>query len=345
MYVSHIRNGVELEPLGRQNYYDWWYQGTSGSPNEVGRKLLPGDRLITHCYYDTTNSLSWHDRGGTAVQNSNEIFGLGEGTDDEMCFNFIAYYPRHNDLKLCIGATMGVGDPTESFDQDRRNLREFSSQDMEIHRILSSANIFSELLNGMMATRERRDLTTQPAPACASSTNTMELRGCFDTTVDVRCASGTIQRLCQIASGCYANNLMCTDSGTLTSWVHWYQNGACVPAFTYCAPCYPHSPCGGDFHFDLLELDPYTPYSVATPSSDVQCLMGEEAAESSSSGMSGGMIGGIIAAVVAVVVVIAIAFAVVRHQQPGASCRSGNADMEMHNRPTTPPKTIVPVQL
>ena len=92
MYVTHIRDGVELEPpLGRQNYYDWWYQGTSGTPNEVGRKLLPGDRLITHCYYDTENSESWHDRGGTPVSTTDTYFPFGEGTDEEMCFNFIAY--------------------------------------------------------------------------------------------------------------------------------------------------------------------------------------------------------------------------------------------------------------
>ena len=90
--MTHIRDGVEMElPLGRQNYYDWWYQGTSGAPNEMGRKLLPGDRLITHCYYDTENSESWHDRGGTPVSTTDTYFPFGEGTDEEMCFNFIAY--------------------------------------------------------------------------------------------------------------------------------------------------------------------------------------------------------------------------------------------------------------
>ncbi len=144
--MTHIRDGVELElPLGRQNYYDWWYQGTSGAPNEMGRKLLPGDRLITHCYYDTKNSESWHDRGGTLVSTTDTYFPFGEGTDEEMCFNFIAYYPRHPQLTSCFHG-FGIGEPSERFSNRReRQLRDSSSiaftqdQASDIQRVLTSA--------------------------------------------------------------------------------------------------------------------------------------------------------------------------------------------------------------
>ena len=229
MYVSHIRNGVELEPLGRQNYYDWWYQGTSGEPNEIGRKLLPGDRLITHCYYDTRNSESWHDRGGTPVSTTDDYFPFGEGTDEEMCFNFIAYYPRHPSLTSCF-STFGVGNPSDNFDDRRqRQLREDSSSSavvlskeraLDIQRVLSSASSFSEILNGMKGATSgvQRMLQDEPAPACASSSGSA-LTSCFDER-DSRCFSGLADACRGDASQCFASDQLCTAQGVITAWTY-----------------------------------------------------------------------------------------------------------------------------
>ena len=94
--------------MGRQNYYDWYYQGAGGAPIEIQTKLLPGDELITHCYFDTTNSVREAERGGHLLLRDTDVTLYGDGTNEEMCFNFIAYFPRHPALQRCFGA-MGAG--------------------------------------------------------------------------------------------------------------------------------------------------------------------------------------------------------------------------------------------
>ena len=338
MHVTHIRDGVEMElPLGRQNYYDWWYQGTSGTPNEVGRKLLPGDRLITHCYYDTENSESWHDRGGTPVSATDTYFPFGEGTDEEMCFNFIAYYPRHPLLTSCFHG-FGTGEPSERFSNRReRQLRDSSSltitqdQAADIQRVLTSSSTFSEIMNGMkVATKrvQRKLDDDEPAPACASSTGS-DLWSCMDTR-DPRCFGG-LQDACAPAAGCYESDMLCSSSGEVTAWAWLIADGACLTGFAFCGPCYPYSPCGGDFRFDLLTLDPYTMADTTTPSDSVTCL-GESSnsgSSSSSSGMSSAVIGGAVAGGVAVAVLMGIALYM---------SKSGGLA-----RPSTPPmKSVIP---
>eukprot|EP00163_Fabomonas_tropica_P020690 TRINITY_DN36597_c0_g1_i1.p1 TRINITY_DN36597_c0_g1~~TRINITY_DN36597_c0_g1_i1.p1 ORF type:complete len:591 (-),score=114.94 TRINITY_DN36597_c0_g1_i1:122-1894(-) len=77
-WTEVVRNGKEISPLGTSHYYHFNYQ----NPSAVvpGTKLYPGDRLITHCVFNTT--------GRT------EVTTFGEGTSDEMCLNFVSYYPR-----------------------------------------------------------------------------------------------------------------------------------------------------------------------------------------------------------------------------------------------------------
>jgi len=82
-----IRNGVQIAELGHQNHYDWKFQGTYGYPSlfplnnteQASFKLYGGDILITQCNYNTSGLSNWTL--------------LGEGTYDEMCFNFLVHYP------------------------------------------------------------------------------------------------------------------------------------------------------------------------------------------------------------------------------------------------------------
>ena len=53
-------------------------------------KILPNDALVTYCVYNTM------DRNYTTH--------LGLATTEEMCFNFLAYYPL-SDWALCLGIT------------------------------------------------------------------------------------------------------------------------------------------------------------------------------------------------------------------------------------------------
>jgi hypothetical protein len=49
------------------------------------KQVAPGDIMRTRC--------TWKNTGDTPIK-------FGEGTDDEMCFNFLAYYPAIKDLSL-----------------------------------------------------------------------------------------------------------------------------------------------------------------------------------------------------------------------------------------------------
>ncbi|CAG7696652.1 unnamed protein product, partial [Allacma fusca] len=50
LILRHIRNGIELPPLARDNHYDFNYQQYKRLPHEV--EILPGDELILECDYD-----------------------------------------------------------------------------------------------------------------------------------------------------------------------------------------------------------------------------------------------------------------------------------------------------
>jgi hypothetical protein len=84
-----VRGGKELEPLPQHQFYDFNFQSFSYTTREQ-QKLLPGDRLITKCTWD-------------ASQDQTDIIG-GHSSEQEMCFNFIEYYPAQNTLTACLAA-------------------------------------------------------------------------------------------------------------------------------------------------------------------------------------------------------------------------------------------------
>jgi len=62
--------------------HDWWNEGfqSVGISNFGNYTVNPGDRLQTHCRYDTSKKSS--------------AVNFGTGSTDEMCMDFIFYYPR-----------------------------------------------------------------------------------------------------------------------------------------------------------------------------------------------------------------------------------------------------------
>lgn len=74
-YVT--KAGGQKIPLANVPNYDFEYQVTY--PVGAGVTLDVGDTLTTKC--------TWQNTTGTPVS-------FGEGTQDEMCFNFVSYYPR-----------------------------------------------------------------------------------------------------------------------------------------------------------------------------------------------------------------------------------------------------------
>lgn len=92
--TQHIRNGVELRPLGSRSHWDFNFQGAMPvPPADPTSTLLPGDSLITTC--------SW-DSSGT-----NRYTTFGEATWDEMCFNFLSYYPLVPTIDWCMSGAGG----------------------------------------------------------------------------------------------------------------------------------------------------------------------------------------------------------------------------------------------
>jgi len=85
-WIQLIRNGTETEEFFRDDYYDFTQQHFF----DLNRIILPSDRLITHCVYDTTDRTTV-TKGGAA-------------TTDEMCFAFISYYPKMK-IGTCIDLT------------------------------------------------------------------------------------------------------------------------------------------------------------------------------------------------------------------------------------------------
>jgi len=87
--VQIIRNGEEIEPLSSLYDFEYGYQ-FSKSLNSV--QLLPGDKLITTCEYNTMNDT--------------EPVPGGLPSEDEMCFAWVDYYPA-NQVLACTQIDLG----------------------------------------------------------------------------------------------------------------------------------------------------------------------------------------------------------------------------------------------
>ncbi|XP_075227699.1 tyramine beta hydroxylase [Lycorma delicatula] len=82
--TKHIRDGYELPELNRDNHYSQHFQEIRQLKRPT--RVLPGDALVTTCTYNTMNR-------------DNITLG-GFAITDEMCVNYIYYYPK-TDLEVC----------------------------------------------------------------------------------------------------------------------------------------------------------------------------------------------------------------------------------------------------
>jgi hypothetical protein len=88
IWTNVIRNGSLIGTMGNTQAYDFNLQTTVALTPTV--TMLPGDRFVTYCVYDTSNDAR------------NVLFG--ETTAHEMCINFMAYYPAFG-----VNPTMNCG--------------------------------------------------------------------------------------------------------------------------------------------------------------------------------------------------------------------------------------------
>lgn len=85
VFSKIVRNGKEVNFISNSKYYDFNYQYTEYLQNPV--HMFPGDEYILKCVYNT--------EGRTKTTTG------GLGTNDEMCLNFVWYYPRNADFDSC----------------------------------------------------------------------------------------------------------------------------------------------------------------------------------------------------------------------------------------------------
>jgi len=93
-WTKHIRNGVELPEIARDDNYDFNFQDIQFLQKEVLFK--PGDDLVHTCIYDTS-------------KRQKLTYG-GESTREEMCLNFVFYYPYVPTLsRVCTSTDLQAG--------------------------------------------------------------------------------------------------------------------------------------------------------------------------------------------------------------------------------------------
>ena len=106
--TRHIRNGLELEPLMVTRYYDFNYQTNAYLPHNF-TKLMPGDRLLTRCEYDTFSD-TLPVRGGFS-------------SEEEMCYIFVEYY-ANDGVSLLYNCGL-IGSATSGIYCDYQNNTKF----------------------------------------------------------------------------------------------------------------------------------------------------------------------------------------------------------------------------
>lgn len=85
IWTDHLRGGQKIGVLGEDLSFDFNLQKIM--PEDATIKA--GDRLETHCVYDSTSC----QIGSFMTDACMNTTTFGEGTTDEMCFNFLFYWP------------------------------------------------------------------------------------------------------------------------------------------------------------------------------------------------------------------------------------------------------------
>ncbi|XP_071450350.1 dopamine beta-hydroxylase [Hetaerina americana] len=85
--TRHVRDGRELPEMNRDDHYSTHFQEIRMLKRRV--RVLPGDALLTTCWYTTT------DRHNVTLG--------GFSISDEMCVNYVHYYPKIS-LEVCKSA-------------------------------------------------------------------------------------------------------------------------------------------------------------------------------------------------------------------------------------------------
>jgi hypothetical protein len=169
--VQIIRDGKEIEPLSKLYDFEYGYQF---SKNVDSYKLLPGDKIITTCVYNTMND-------------TKPVPG-GLPSQDEMCFAWVDYYPA-NTVLACTQYDMG-NDPKNPINGTNALCLEKTSENPDIY----PSKFLTSTFQGLPATGDQcpaEKSTSQPGQSAVVS-NCPDTDVCFALNVpEVSASSGS----------------------------------------------------------------------------------------------------------------------------------------------------------
>ncbi|KAH9499340.1 hypothetical protein Btru_003815, partial [Bulinus truncatus] len=85
-----VRNGETVKEIIRDNSFDYHSPPAHNLQDPV--EVLPGDEIRLTCFYNTQDG----------AKQRNITLYWGEGSDGEMCYAFITYFPKVNNFDQCI---------------------------------------------------------------------------------------------------------------------------------------------------------------------------------------------------------------------------------------------------
>jgi len=172
--VQVIRDGKEIEPLS--SLYDFEY-GYQFSKNLNSIQLLPGDKFITTCEYNTMNDT--------------EPVPGGQPSEDEMCFAWVDYYPA-NQVLACTQIDMG-SDPKNPINGTNAMCLEKSSEQPDIYPSKFLNSTFQALpASGDQCPATYGNQTGTPSGQAAVISTCPETDVCFALNVpEVSASSGS----------------------------------------------------------------------------------------------------------------------------------------------------------
>lgn len=144
LYTSQYRSGVQIGDVNRDEHYSPHWQHLQQLRPMV--RVMPGDTLVTTCVYDTR-------------KRSKVTFG-GYGISDEMCVNYIYYYPA-SEVEVCKSAISnstlrayftqrhGMNGKTMSISDMYNGVKDWSNGvDEEFYNVLNVGNVNMNCLRG-----------------------------------------------------------------------------------------------------------------------------------------------------------------------------------------------------
>eukprot|EP00475_Leptophrys_vorax_P013505 TRINITY_DN19879_c0_g1_i5.p1 TRINITY_DN19879_c0_g1~~TRINITY_DN19879_c0_g1_i5.p1 ORF type:complete len:640 (+),score=127.00 TRINITY_DN19879_c0_g1_i5:256-1920(+) len=178
----------EQKQIHRIEYYDFGFQPLY----QLNETIYPGDQINTHCVYDTSSS-------STAVE-------FGVASTQEMCIQFIWYYPKQDNISYCgylPFSYYGLNNDTVcgmNYTQDVGVVNPASTNNPSlIERTVGSAP--QTCPAGTLSTTASPTISPSSSPTAAAVTSSPTMRASHSTKLGVGTAVGIAVIVLAFAGG------------------------------------------------------------------------------------------------------------------------------------------------